>query len=240
MVTFNIDGKVIQAKEGATILEAACENNIYIPTLCVNEAVAAYGACRLCMVEATRGKRTRIVASCLYEVADDLVVDTKTERILNIRRMVIELLLARCPNSPEIRDMAENLGVTSARFKPKNEDSLCVLCALCTRACKEVVGKSAITLINRGTQREVGLPYYDDADACIACGSCVYICPTQAIKREDLGDKRIISWPNSTQEFKLHACSTCGSYFAPEKQLEFMAAESGVDVEQLKVCMSCR
>src|SRR5690554_2384750 len=111
MVTLKIDGREITADSGKTVLEAARENNIYIPTLCVNEAVAAYGACRLCMVEVTRGNRKRLVASCLYEVAEGLVVDTQTERVVNIRRMVMELLLARCPNSSEVIDMARNLGV---------------------------------------------------------------------------------------------------------------------------------
>ena len=240
MVTLKINGRDIQAEEGTTILDAARQNNIYIPTLCVNEAVAPYGACRLCMVEITRGKRQRLVASCLYEVAEGLVVSTESDRIKNIRRMVIELLLARCPHSPEVREMAESLGVKEARFKVEDENNLCVLCALCTRVCQEVVGQSAISLVNRGTEREVALPFYEDADACIACGSCVYICPTRAIQMEDVGDKRIITWPNSKHEFKLQRCEKCGSYWAPEKQLEFMAKKAGIPMDRFEFCPDCR
>lgn len=240
MVTLNIDGRQIEAAEGMTVLDAARDNNIYIPTLCVNEAIDPYGACRLCMVEVTKKKRRRLVASCLYPVEEGLAVSTNSEQIGNIRRMVAELLLARCPNSPEVRELAESLGVHEARFRTEDESNLCVLCALCTRVCQEVVGSSAISLANRGTEREVALPFYDDADACIACGCCVYICPTGAIEMEDVGDKRIITWPNCKAEFKLRLCPQCGSYWAPEKQLEFMARQANIPLETFKLCPDCR
>lgn len=240
MITLKIDGREITADSGKTVLEAARDNNIYIPTLCVNEAVAAYGACRLCMVEVTRGNRKRLVTSCLYEVAEGLVVNTQTERVANIRRMVMELLLARCPNSPEVNEMARSLGVNNSRFQPENQDNSCVLCALCTRVCREVVGKSAISLVSRGTDRQVALPFCEDGDACIACGSCVYVCPTSAIKMDDRGDVRIITWPSSAYEFKMKKCASCGSYFAPQKQIAFMMEKSGLEAEKFELCMSCR
>ena len=239
MVTLTINGREIKAAEGTTVLDAARDNNIYIPTLCVNESVAPYGACRLCMAEVTRGKRQRIVASCLYEVAESLVVNTESERVAGIRRIAIELLLARCPKSLEVREMAESLGVIETRFKIEDEENKCILCALCTRVCHEVVGQSAISLVNRGTEREVALPFYEDTDACIACGSCVYICPTQAIQMEDEGDKRTITWPNSKQQFKLRCCNKCGSYWAPEKQLEFMAKKAGISMDRFEFCPDC-
>ena len=240
MVTLTINGREIKAAEGTTVLNAARDNNINIPTLCVNESVAPYGACRLCMVEVTRGKRQRIVASCLYEVAEGLVVDTESEKVAGIRRIAIELLLARCPKSPEVIEMAEKLGVTETRFKIEDEENKCVLCALCTRVCHEVVGQSAISLVNRGTEREVALPFYEDAKACIACGSCVYICPTQAIQMEDKDGKRTITWPNSKQEFKLRRCDKCGSYWVPEKQLKFMANKAGISMDRFEFCPDCR
>ncbi|MDD4635053.1 MAG: 2Fe-2S iron-sulfur cluster-binding protein [Dehalococcoidales bacterium] len=240
MVTLKIDGREIQAESGKTVLEAAQDNNIYIPTLCVSEAVAAYGACRLCMVEITTGKRKRLVASCLYEVSNGLVIETQTERVLNIRRLVMELLLARCPNSPEVIEMARSVGIEASRFQAEEENNFCVLCALCTRVCREVVGKSAISLVSRGTERKVALPFCDDADACIACGSCAQICPTDAITMEDQGDKRIITWPSSSHEFKMKKCESCGNYFAPEKQVSFMMKKSGLEAEKFNLCMTCR
>jgi len=238
MATLTIDGREVQAEEGATILDVARDNNIYIPALCTNEAVAPYGACRLCLVEIVKNGRERLVASCLYPAEEGLVVKTNSGRISNIRQMVTELLLARCPNNKTIQDLARQLGVEKTRFKL--EDNQCILCALCTRACQEVVGTSAISLVNRGTTREVTIPFYDNPDACIACGSCAYICPTDAIRVEDIGDTRVITMPNCKMEFKLKQCKSCGNYWAPEKQLDYIAKKAGLTPETFDYCPSCR
>ena len=240
MVTLTIDGQRVQAEEGTTLLEAARDHNIYIPTLCVNEAVSPYGACRLCLVEVTKKERQRLVASCLYFVEEGLIVRTDSERIALIRGMIIELLLARCPKAGEVQELAKRLGVRESRFRVEDENNLCVLCALCTRVCQEVVGQSAISLVNRGTDREVAIPFYDNSDACIACGSCAYICPTEAIKLEDVGDTRIITMPNCRLEFKLKQCPKCGTYWAPEKQLEYMVKKANISPEVFDLCPDCR
>ena len=112
-VTLTINGRGIQTTAGETILEVARDNNIYIPALCHNEAVAAYGACRLCMVEISRGDWAKLVTSCLYEVEDGLVVKTNTEKVKNVRRMVVELLLARCLDSEVLQELAKEV----ARYK---------------------------------------------------------------------------------------------------------------------------
>ncbi len=238
MVTITIDGREICAGKGTMILDAARENNIYIPTLCTNEAVAPYGGCRLCLVEVTKKGRQRLVASCLYQVEEGLTIKTNSEKIKNIHRMIMELLLARCPNNKEIKELAKKLGVEVTRFKL--EDNQCVLCSLCVRACQEVVGTSAISLVNRGINREVAIPFYDDSDACIACGSCAYICPTDAIKVEDIGDTRIITMPSCRMEFKLKQCKNCGIYWAPEKQIKYMAEKANLPLASLDLCPDCR
>ena len=107
MVTLTIDGREVQAEEKATLLEAARENNIYIPALCSHEEVVPYGACRLCLVEVVTRGRERLVASCLYPVEDGLVVKTNSERVMANRKMIMELLLARCPDVPVIQDLAK-------------------------------------------------------------------------------------------------------------------------------------
>lgn len=244
MVRLTIDGRETQAAEGATVLDAAREINIYIPTLCNSEAVAAYGACRLCMVEITTASgRGRLVASCLYPVEDGLKVATTSARLTGMRQVLIELLLARCPDSEVIRDMARKLGVSQVRF-PAREPSVnrkCILCALCARVCNEVVGVSAISLAHRGVCRQLTTPFNEDySEACIGCGSCAYICPTGAITMTDVLGKRTVKWPHTQMVHKMKRCSVCGTYWAPEKQIEHMARVSDTLPEEYNVCTNCR
>lgn len=240
MVKLEINGREVEAKKEQTLLEVCRENNIFIPTMCVNDAVEPYGACRLCMVEIEKRGRKKLVASCLFAAEEGLKVTTENDKIANIRQTVIELLMARCPHSPEVKEMADKLGVEKTRFDIDEGDNACVLCALCTRVCKEVVGRSAISLVNRGAEREVALPFYDDSNACIACGSCAYICPTQAITMEDKEDKRVIKMPHSEMEFKLKKCSKCSSYWAPEKQLDYMREKADLPADFFDVCPNCK
>jgi bidirectional [NiFe] hydrogenase diaphorase subunit len=240
MIALTIDGREIQTEEGKTVLEAARDNNIFIPTLCYNDELNPYGACRLCMVEISRRGRERLVAACLYPVEDGLTVKTDSPRVTAVRGLVMELLMARCPDSKELKDLANKLGIDGTRFTPEEGNNKCILCALCTRACQEVVGVSAISLAERGISREMATPFHDFSEACIACGSCAYVCPTGAISIEDKGDTRIITMPHDRMEFKLKRCQTCGRYFAPERQLDYIIKTAGLAPDAFDNCPDCR
>ena len=239
LVTLTIDGREFQAEEGRTILEVARDNGIEIPALCYNEGVEPYGACRLCLVEITKNHRTRLVTSCLYPIEEGLVVNTASERVMANRKMLMELLLARCSGVKVIEDLARKIGVEKPSFKPEYlEKNECILCGLCVRACREVVGTSAISLANRGVNREVAAPFLGTVPDCIGCGSCVFICPTKCIKMEDKGDIRTIH--NWKVDFKLKKCKVCGNYFAPEKQLEYIRKKLDLPEDFFDTCPNCK
>jgi NADH dehydrogenase/NADH:ubiquinone oxidoreductase subunit G len=237
MVNLVIDGKNIQAKKGKTLLTVARENGIEIPTLCSHESLENSGACRLCVVEITKGKRKKIVTSCLYAAEDGLVVETQSERVLKVRKFIMQLLMARCPTSDVIRDMAAKMGIApEPRFKPNQDGKKCIMCRLCVKACEDVVGVSALGFAFRGVDKALGTPFREPSSVCIGCGSCAYICPTQQIVMSSTEDTRSICG----RTFKMKACSVCGRYFAPEDQLAFISEKTGVPIENLSVCVSCR
>jgi ferredoxin len=113
---------------------------------------------------------------------------TNTVKVRQMRRMIVELLLARCPEMPALQTLARRMGVEISSFK-KRDAKECILCGLCVRFCEEVVGVSAIGLSNRGTDREVSTPFKAVSDVCIGCGSCTYICPTGCIEMVNDGKR---------------------------------------------------
>jgi heterodisulfide reductase subunit A len=183
VIELTINGKKSEFPEGKTLLECIESAGIKVPTLCSHKALTPYGACRLCVVEVTQGGRTSIQTSCTYPALNNLIVNTDTERIIKSRKIIIELLLARCPESEAIKKIAEEWGVKETRFKKKNED--CFLCGLCVRMCNQRMGIGAINFVNRGPLRKVSPPFDVKSDVCQTCGACAFICPTGRIKLEE-------------------------------------------------------
>jgi len=182
-ITLKIDGNEVNAKEGTSIFDVAKTVDIKIPTLCHNTALEPFGACRVCSVEITdkRGRK-KIVTSCNYPVSEGLIVDTKSEKVIKTRRLLLELLLARCPNAKTIQDLAREYGVEKPSFWVGDPEEDCILCGLCARVCEEKVGVSAINFANRGVEREVTAPYHTISDDCVGCGACAIVCPTDSKK----------------------------------------------------------
>ena len=178
-----INEKVVQVSEGTTVLEAARKIGIAIPTLCYYEAVKPYGGCRLCLVEVTQGQRTQLTTSCTYPVSEGLKVVTESQDIIEARRLVIDLLLSRCPEVPELQELARQLGVAKPSFAEGQED--CILCGKCVAVCHELQGASAIGMVGRGAKRKVMTPFGEFSETCRTCGACAFVCPTGHIK--DIG-----------------------------------------------------
>jgi heterodisulfide reductase subunit A len=183
VINLVIDGQEVQVNEGASLLEAAESIGIKIPTLCHYKALTPYGACRLCLVEVIKNGRKKIEASCLRKAEEGMVVETHSEKITKIRKVMIELHLARCPDSEDIQKLADELGVKETRIKKKDKD--CTLCGLCVRMCQERMGIGAVSFANRGSKREVAPPFGMPNEICQTCGACSFICPTGRIKLPD-------------------------------------------------------
>lgn len=179
-ILLRIDGREVKATKAMTVLEAAQSAGIVIPTLCHREKLEPYGACRICIVEAEVRGRKNLVVACLYPVQPDLVVTTRSEKIDQIRKMILELMLAHAPDAADLQELAKEYGADKARFE--KEASFCILCGLCVRYCAEVKKKNAIAFVDRGAKREIAFIPEIAAKECWDCKECFPLCPTEALQ----------------------------------------------------------
>ena len=205
-IDITINGAPLTAGEGATILEAARENGIEIPTLCYHERLTPIGSCRLCVVEVEKSRT--LVAACHTPVAPNMVIRTHSDNVVAARRAIVELLLASHPDAClvcdkasqcELRRIAADLEVGLPRFKTRRryyplEDvspyvvrdlSKCILCYRCIKACREIAGQDLYAMAYRGFRCKVvvdqDMPL--NKDVCKGCYECIPLCPTGALSR---------------------------------------------------------
>jgi bidirectional [NiFe] hydrogenase diaphorase subunit len=175
MVSLQINGLDVEVEEGTTLLEAIRFLGFDVPTLCYDEGLGAYGACRLCVVEIGPPPRGFMVTACTYPAQEGLIVRTHSQRVVRTRKMLVEMMVASCPNSKVIQDLASRLEVTQVRFKIEQDE--CIMCGLCVRMCREQMDARALGFAARGKDRRVTTAFDIKSEVCRLCGACIYICP---------------------------------------------------------------
>ncbi|MBN1837322.1 MAG: (2Fe-2S)-binding protein [Spirochaetales bacterium] len=261
MPTVTIEGKRVTVPRDTTILEAARRARVWIPTLCHRPGVEQAATCRMCMVEVwatpaggegspagaaggTSGPG-RMVTACNYPVRRDITVDVNGERATRIRRGVMELLLARSPESEELRALAARMGVLGTPYPTVTESQRnCILCGLCVSVCEEAIGASAIGFAGRGVDRAVAAPFRQPSEACIACGACAAVCPVGTIQvriHADSAEAEISPFKNRA---KLLVCEECGRRLVSVPVAKSMFERVGFDWDEFRtlsrLCPVCR
>ena len=207
-IKITINNREVEAYEGQTVLEAAKNNGIHIPTLCYLKDVTGTGACRVCQVE-VEGAKT-LCAACVYPVRDGMVIKTNSQRALDARRRVVELIVSNhskdclsCIRNTncELQRLCQELGVREDAFAGEKSEptfdtvspgivrntSKCVLCGRCVETCMKVQGLGVLGYMNRGFKTKVA-PIYDksfDDVNCMQCGQCMNVCPVGALHEKE-------------------------------------------------------
>ena len=224
-----VDGIPVSVPVGTSVMRAAAEAGVGVPKLCATDSLQPFGSCRLCLVEID-GKRGT-PASCTTPCEPGMVVRTQTPRVEELRRNVMELYISdhpldclTCPANGdcELQDMAGVVGLREVRYGYEGENHLdaptddsnpyfafdeskCIVCSRCVRACDEIQGTLALTIVGRGFESKVspgGRSFFDSE--CVSCGACVQACPTATLEEKSVID---LGMPTRTVET---TCAYCG------------------------------
>ncbi|MBK1644661.1 bidirectional hydrogenase complex protein HoxU [Thiocapsa imhoffii] len=208
VVTLQIDGQDLSAREDETIIEVCREHGIPIPSLCYLDGLSIWGACRLCLVEVTG--QGRLLAACSTRVTEGMQIQTNTETLQRYRRTIVELLFAErnhvcsvCVSNGhcELQFMAQMCGVDHVRVPHRQvsypvdsshemfrvDHDRCILCTRCVRVCDEIEGAHTWDVMGRGSDCQVITDMaepWGDSDTCTSCGKCVQVCPTGALVKQ--------------------------------------------------------
>jgi len=227
MATLTVDGRKVTVPDDAYILDAAREAGVDVPTLCQFDGLEPWGGCRICVVDMWRegwdDDWFKMVTACNHPVEDGMRVLTTSERVMETRTVVLDLLLARCPETPLIQRLAEEYGIGETSYVPNAEPTDCILCGLCTRVCDHI-GVSAIASVDRGWGREIAPPFHNPPPDCIGCLACAEICPTDHIPFSDDHVMRTI-WG---REFEMLRDPKTGEGLITKAQAEHFSKRSGV------------
>ncbi len=227
MPTLTVNGRRVTVAPDATILDAARAAGVEVPTLCHFDGLEPWGGCRLCVVDMSQANWDddwfKVVTACNHPVEEGMTVVTDSERIIETRRVVLDLLLARCPDTPLVQQWAREYGIEKTSYTPNPEPDDCILCGLCTRVCDHI-GVSAIASVNRGWGREIAPPFNQPPPDCIGCLACAEICPTDCIPYETSNSRRKI-WG---KEFEMLRDPETGEAVITKEQSEHFAKRTGV------------
>ena len=247
MPIVTIEGKTVTVPHESTILEAAKKAHVWVPTLCYHPTFSAPAVCRICMVEieGSDGRPGRLVTACNYPVRRDITVSVSSERAVRVRNGVMQLLLARAPDSKELQELAARMGVRGTPYPKVTESQRnCILCGLCVSVCEEVIGVSAIGFAGRGVERAVAAPFRQASETCIACGACAAICPVGTIQvriHTDTGEAEISPFKSRS---KLLICEECGVRMVSVPVAQAMNDRVKIDWEEFRrlarLCPECR
>jgi bidirectional [NiFe] hydrogenase diaphorase subunit len=227
-ISARIDGELVTAREGQSILDAARASGTEIPTLCYLKGLSAVGACRVCMVELAG--TDRLLPACTTPIQEGMSIKTTSDRLTLYRRMAVELLLVErnhicsvCVSNGhcELQALAQSLGVTHARYSYNNprlpvdmthprfvlDHNRCILCTRCVRTCSEVEGANVWEVASRGIHARIVSDLKDDwgeSTRCTGCGKCLQACPTGAIAEKGLSVHEMVKVSDSVTRLVAH------------------------------------